>query len=156
MNSVKLSDWLQIAGLFGVIVSLAFVVFEMRQTHKIALGHAYQARTELITLNQAIFFRSEHLPQVIHKANIGEPLTDFEAGLLDRYQISWLSYYENNHFQFEDELLSEDHWLATRNTLKGDIRDNPLFVALWNRTREKWRASFAEVVDDLILEVQAE
>ncbi|MCH8057590.1 MAG: hypothetical protein IIB78_06965 [Proteobacteria bacterium] len=44
VNSAKLNDWLQVAGMFGVIGALVFVGVQMKQTQKIALSANYQAR----------------------------------------------------------------------------------------------------------------
>jgi len=38
MKSTRIEDWLQIAGLFGVIGSLIFVGLQMRQDREIALA----------------------------------------------------------------------------------------------------------------------
>jgi hypothetical protein len=46
MDQRKLSDWLQIVGMFGVIASLLFVGLQMKQSHEIALATQYQARAE--------------------------------------------------------------------------------------------------------------
>ena len=42
MNSQKLNDWLQVAGMFGIIGTLVFVGVQMNQTQKIALSANYQ------------------------------------------------------------------------------------------------------------------
>ena len=41
MDAAKLNDWLQVIGFFGVIASLIFVGFEIKQAHEIALSEAY-------------------------------------------------------------------------------------------------------------------
>ena len=46
MNAEKLSDWLQVVGMFGVIASLLFVGLEMRQTREIAISQIYHARAD--------------------------------------------------------------------------------------------------------------
>ena len=44
--AAKVSEWLQVIGTFGVILSLIFVGLQMQQTHEIALSATYQARTD--------------------------------------------------------------------------------------------------------------
>lgn len=46
MNTAKFREWLEIIGIFGVVASLIFVGLEMRQSQKIALSAAYQARSD--------------------------------------------------------------------------------------------------------------
>jgi hypothetical protein len=43
-DSSKLSDWLQVIGLFAVVASLIFVGLQMKQTDAIALSEIYQER----------------------------------------------------------------------------------------------------------------
>ena len=43
MNSSKLRDYLEIAGIFGVMISLLFVGFELRHSSKVAKIEAYEA-----------------------------------------------------------------------------------------------------------------
>jgi hypothetical protein len=47
LDSAKLSDWLQVIGLFAVVASLIFVGLQMRQTEAIALSEIYQLSTTL-------------------------------------------------------------------------------------------------------------
>ena len=45
VDTSKISEWLQIVGMFGVIASLLFVGLQMKQTQEIALSGTYQARS---------------------------------------------------------------------------------------------------------------
>ena len=45
VDTAKISDWLQIIGMFGVIASLTFVGLQMKQAQQIALSSTYQARS---------------------------------------------------------------------------------------------------------------
>ncbi len=44
LDSAKLSDWLQVVGLFAVVASLIVVGLQMKQTDAIALSAIYQER----------------------------------------------------------------------------------------------------------------
>ena len=46
MDSAKLNDWMQVAGIFAVVASLIFVGLQMQQDRDIALFAATQARTD--------------------------------------------------------------------------------------------------------------
>jgi hypothetical protein len=41
LDAAKISDWLQVIGMFGVIASLVFVGLQMKQTQEIALSNTY-------------------------------------------------------------------------------------------------------------------
>jgi len=49
MNSAKLSDWMQVTGIFAVVASLIFVGLQMRQDRVIATIEAMSSRSDTIT-----------------------------------------------------------------------------------------------------------
>jgi len=153
-DSAKLSDWLQVTGLFGVIISLVFVGLEIQQSRQIAIADIYQQRAEMIVQVNSIRLTSENLHETRRKLEAGETLTNTEQSLLDQSWNPYFNYVENNHFQYQLGLLSEEQWISTRNNLRSRARD-PLFLAWWEVERENWRESFAQEVDELIKEEKA-
>ena len=99
MDSAKLSDWLQVTGLFGVIVSLVFVGLEIQQSRQIAIADIYQQRAEMIVQVNSIPLTSEILHETRSKLESGEALTNTEQSLLDQSWNPYFNYVENNHFQ---------------------------------------------------------
>ena len=146
MDSAKISDWLQVVGMFGVIASLIFVGLEMRQTQRIALSEAYQTRTEI---ERANIMDSASLPEfrsAIAKLNAGadDELTPEELLVLQWSMASAVTLWENDHFQYVNGYLSEEHWAKTYANLRCDLA-NPVqarLIETW-----AWRASFLEVID---------
>ena len=51
MDSTKLSDWMQVVGIFALFVSLVFVGLQMQQDHDIARATIYQDRAALAAEN---------------------------------------------------------------------------------------------------------
>ena len=155
MNSEKLHDWLQITGLFGVIASLLFVGLEMQQSRQIAIADIYQQRAEMIVQVNSIPLTSQILYEIWSKVEAGETLTNTEQELLNQSWNPYFNYVENNHFQYQLGLLSEEQWISSRNNLRSRAR-NPLFLEWWEVERENWRESFAQEIDDLIEEEKSE
>ena len=154
MDMAKLNDWLQIVGFFGIIASLVFVGLEMQQSRQIAIADIYQQRTEMIIQVNSIRLTSEILHEARSKLEAGETLTSTEQDLLDSSWNPGLNYAENNHFQYQLGLLSEEQWLSTRNNWRERAR-NPVFLEWWEGERASWRESFAQAVDELIEEEKA-
>lgn len=48
MKKLEINDFIQIAGMFGIIGSLIFVGLQMKQTQTIALGEQIQARNQML------------------------------------------------------------------------------------------------------------
>jgi hypothetical protein len=46
MDSAKLSDWMQVIGIFAVVLSLVFVGLQMRQEQEIAIVDTYGSVAE--------------------------------------------------------------------------------------------------------------
>ena len=154
MDMAKINDWLQVVGFFGIFASLLFVGLEMQQSRQIAIADTYQQRSAMIIQVNSIALTSEIVHETLSKLEAGETLTRTEQGLLDSRWNPYLNYAENNHFQYQLGLLSEEQWLSTRNNMRGRARD-PVFLEWWEGNRASWRESFAQAVDELIEEERA-
>jgi len=150
----KLHDWLQITGLFGVIASLMFVGLEMQQSRQIAIADIYQQRTAILLDVYSIRLSSEVLNNVANRFFAGEELTDWDQGLIQSGWNPMMAYWENNHFQYQLGLMSEEQWLASRNAMRGRA-NNPYFLEWWEDQRSSWRESFAQTVDEVIEDERA-
>ena len=154
MDSAKLNDWLQLLGIAGVIASLIFVGMELQQSRQIAIADIYQQRAALAIDVQTSQMANERFGEIFEKYLRGEPFTASEKGLWNFSSNPWLSYYENNHFQYEMGLLSEEQWLSSRNSLRFRARST-IFQEWWAIVRPSWRESFAQEVDSVIAEENA-
>lgn len=151
MDKSKLNEWLQLGASIGVILSLIFVGLEIQQSHQIAIADIYQQRAALVVQVQATRFTPEQYRGALDKALEGETLTGSERRLLDYATNPWFSYLENNHFQYQIGLLSEEQWVASRNTIR-PYAHRQWFLDWWAIERPSWRESFALEVDKVIAE----
>ena len=115
MKKLEINDFIQIAGMFGIIGSLIFVGLQMKQTQTIALGEQIQARNQMLLDSQLILLGDEHIGrELIDKYNIAalnpETLSEEERSVW-RQLISMRSVTIQNAFQqYELGLLPEDVW----------------------------------------------
>ncbi len=113
MNTSRVRDWLETIAIFGVIASLIFVGLEMRQSQRIALSAAYQARADSSMTLRMASLDSETLQSA--KAKLGQgmgldQLTPEEAIVVrDRWNAQ-LVYLENMHYQYVSGFISEEQW----------------------------------------------
>ena len=76
MKQAKLRDWLEIVGIFAVVVSLVFVGMQMRQTQEIAIAEmSWNNMMAEMESRSAIY----EFPDVWAKGNAGETLNPSEA-----------------------------------------------------------------------------
>jgi hypothetical protein len=154
MDANKLSRWLQILGLAGLIASLLFVGLELRQSREIAIADIYQQRAALVIQVQTSMFSPEQHREAYDAQAVDEPLTASEKNLLQFAQNPWFSYWENNHFQYQVGLLSEEQWIASRNSMRHRMQE-PIYREWWETERLEWRESFAQTVDEVVAELRA-
>jgi hypothetical protein len=136
MDSAKLSDWMQVIGIFALVVSLVFVGLQMQQDHEIARATIYQDRAALgvenmraMASNRAqlelkIEFDGYDPDEPASSDRWGQSITMMELYGLVFQQYSSLIIMDNDFFQYEIGLLPEDHWEAVRAGMKFNISEN--------------------------------
>ena len=151
MDKETTTDWLQILGFAGLIASLVFVGLELRQSREIAIADVYQQRAAMLIDVHSITLTSELLYDVYNKANSGEPLNSGDQILMATGLTPIFTYWENNHFQYEMGLLSEEQWLSSRNAMSA-VLQRPDVQLWWQTERSEMRKTFADIVDELLAE----
>jgi len=97
----------------------------------------------------SISLTSELLFNAHNKAMAGEPLSASDQIPMSTGLTPLFTYRENNHFQFQMRLLSEEHWVASMHAMSA-VLARPDVQAWWKTERLEIRQAFAHVVDDLI------
>ena len=152
MENDRVSDLLQILGFGGLIASLVFVGLELRQSREIAIADVYQQRAAMLIDVHSITLSSELLYDMYNRLQAGEPLNAGDQILLSTALTPIFTYWENNHFQYEMGLLSEEQWLSSRNALKAMVQ-RPEVRAWWQTERNEMRKTFTDVVDAVMAEL---
>ena len=154
MDSSKINDWLQVIGVFGVMLSLVFVGLEIKQSREIAIADIFQQKSALAVQVQQGLLSPELYSDTMRKMVSGEELSPFEEGLLQFGQTPWFQYWENVHFQYELGLLPESAWQASRRAIASRLR-RPIYQKWWESERLYWGESFTKEVDKILAEVRA-
>jgi hypothetical protein len=171
MDSGKLSDWLQVVGLFGVIASMVFVGLQMKQDREIALADSYQARTATVAesfdthaanseaLSAALRIRgiNPNDPVNIPSLHIPEsagPLTELEYRAGYYSALSTWSQWDNSHYQNETGYLPETHWLKIREVIKQNFEQKSLLAISYRPDTQ--RPAFRRAVDEIMAEIELE
>ena len=128
MNTSRVRDWLETIAIFGVIASLIFVGLEMRQSQRITLSAAYQARADSSMTLRMASLESETLQSARAKLGQGmglDQLTPEEAIVLRERWNAQLVYLENMHYQYVSGFISEEQWQSNRFTLTRMLSRRP-------------------------------
>ena len=159
MNTSRVRNWLEIIAVFGVISSLIFVGLEMRQSQKIALSAAYQARADSSMNLRMAALQSETLQSASAKLRQGkdyEELTPEEMVVMNGRWNAALVYLENMHFQYLNEFISEEHWQTNRAELTGMLGRNAHLRRRIIENCAVFRESFCEEIKAAVARIDSE
>ena len=119
MKNIKVSfdTWIQLLGMIGVLSGLVFVGLEMQQSQTIALGAQQQAKTEMAGQLWAAALEGETELHTAMTTPWGE-LNDHQRGVREQVQRYYWLMLENNHYQYELGLISDELW----NQIEGRIQ----------------------------------
>ena len=150
MSAVKLTDWVQIAGLSAVVGSLIFVGIQMRQTHEIASATLYQMRSDGAQQLMAAWLESEVLMNVEAKVSEQLELSAYENQVRSMVVLMFFNQFENSHYLYERGFLSEEHWESDLSAIRLYMDDQKHWREVWNQQKQIFRTSFVKEVDAAI------
>ena len=119
MDAGKTDRWLQMLGMIGIIASLIFVGFQLKQTQDIAIAGQYQERA---TAAQAFYeFRASHDVQLQtigarHREHLETAAYYDGTETIERIATDYfvartqLMIYDNNFYQYQSGFLTEEAW----------------------------------------------
>jgi hypothetical protein len=119
MDSAKLNDWMQVIGIFAVVVSLVFVGFQLKQSQEIAVAGQNQERQSvaleyyaaLIQIDDVVdAYGANHREHLDRGIGAEDGRSDRLIGLSYIRSRMRLSVYDNNHFQYEAGFMTEESW----------------------------------------------
>jgi len=127
LDSAKLNDWMQVAGIFAVVISLIFVGIQLKQSQDIAIAgqnqerqsvafeyYAWQGQIDELVEGYGVRHR-EHLDlSTAHENSRSNRL----IGLAYIRSRMRLSIYDNNHFQYQSGFMTAESWQPYLNLTK--------------------------------------
>ena len=127
MDSAKLNDWMQVVGIFAVVMSLIFVGFQLKQSQDIAIAGQNQERQSVALEYYAWHGQIDELVEAYgyrHRGHLEETgagensPSDRLVGLAYIRSRMRLSIYDNNHFQYQSGFMTEEAWQPYLNLTK--------------------------------------
>ena len=162
---ISWKDAAELVGIGAIVASLIFVGLELRQSQQIAIAGQYQDRTETYSImmfeRQALRPNSKssaravrsRFADVIPKSRFDQ-MTDEEIAIESVSANVNLALFDNNHFQYQAGLMSEESWQAQRHRLKGAMRRNEFMRAEVALRGNRYRDSFLSMVQDIVSEIE--
>ena len=149
MTEGKTGRWAQVLGFLGVIASLLFVAYELKQSRDIATAELYLATKQLEMESMGFLFTAEMMRPIADRMYANEALSPGERRLLMEYTDMWMELSDTIHFQYQLGLVTEEVWEAERAQI-ADLLGVPCYSEFFRRWGDRTRASFVADIDDLL------
>lgn len=152
MSEIGTGKWAQAFGFLGVIVSLLFVAYELKQSRDIALAEIYQQKTAMtMAVNTGLINSPALLDAYVTSWTSPETLEIKDLILIHGDLGRQFSYFENNHYQYQLGMIDEEQMDTIRAMITGIFQDN-LARDFWIRTSATgaWRKTFKAEVDTIL------
>ena len=136
----------------GVILSLGFVAFEVRQNTRAVRSQTLQAIAEQAAELSLVGVESPELRTAFQKGWSGTPLTSNEATALGWFYAATMRVTENRFRQFQLGILDE----STLQEIGGHAPAfrNPFFKEWWPTRRFQFSPDFVEYVESALLTLE--
>jgi len=162
---------IEIIGIFGVIASLIFVGMQLLLDRRVAMGAQFHARTALYHQAQQSIFENDSYVQeqaAIWENGLTPPWWNSEIekfqqdrgmsmeGMYQRYTLLRMRMlrFNDNYFQYERGLISEETWQTNRNALKNNMRQ--FYTRTVALNFNVFEAAFDELIQEIIHEIELE
>ncbi len=109
MNTEKLNSWLTLVANFGVLLGIALLVYELRQTQHLAETDSMVGRLEQMQVAQTAMALSDSLPEIRVKAQTEgiETLTALELYRLRMWELSVINRMRSQYILYKRGYLDE-------------------------------------------------
>ena len=161
MDSAKLYDWMQVVGIFAVVVSLLFVGYQLKQSQDIAIAGQNQERqsvafdyyASLIQVDEIVdHYGAQHREHLDANFDVENRRSDRMIGLSYIRSRMRLSIYDNNHFQYQSGFMTVESWQPYLNLTKTTCsRESDSGKILLNHG-DQFREGFRELCMNFISE----
>lgn len=142
----------EIIGVLGVIGSLIFVAFEIRQNNELLAAEARANRHENRSENaNTLFLENPHLVELVIKSNNGQQLTDIEQFTIERILNQMLLNFQFVYVEYQQGQFDEKD--ITTSTMKAAFYRNAGMPQYWkDHAEEHFRPDFVQWMNENIVD----
>jgi len=145
----ELASLAEIAAAIGVIVTLIFVAFELRNNTEATKAATRAAINQKDLDFLSLSVDSSVLAKAMAKAQSGEELSALEESQLVRQEFINFVSFEHSFYQYRKGLLEEPEWFRHRNIIEDQIKHWPPSRTMWELRRNAFTPEFEQLVDNL-------
>lgn len=132
-----------IVGVIGGLVSVVFLILEIRRNSMAIEGSTVQS---LMAMEQDLFtILADHAEIYLAGCSHFESLGEVDAFRFSRYVGAYMSLYYAAFKQFEQRLIDLEVWIAYRNSMQSNLA-KPGFGACWRTFDQNYPATFRAAI----------
>ena len=165
MSRVGWKDSAEIVGIAAIVGSLLFVGLELRQSQQIAIAGQYQQRAESYintmfgllqyeSMQKQLADRARRTYSSLISAESLDSMSDEEIAVIYTEVNANLALFDNNYFQYQSGLSTEESWQMQRRRLARALKFSEHMRAEVLVRGDRYRDSFHALVLEIISEIE--
>lgn len=149
MNWEAISTVAEIIGAMGVIVSLIYVAFQVKQNTKASRAATRQALADGAQRLAGDVVEGESMPRIMIDAMSGREVKPDEIFRLQSRCYRDLRFWDNAFYQYNQGMLTEDEWQGFRENLKL-LMQFPTYREYWDQFQVMFSTPFRDELNYLL------
>lgn len=151
MNLEVTNRWFAVVANVGVIVSIIFLAYELRQnTIATDLEVASNFQGSFTSIEMLIAGDAE-FSSILIKGRTNSELTEHEKFRLSVFYGNVLRHWQNVHYQYYSDALDEDIWLGQKQYFTLVLSEDIGLVNHWTVSQSHYSSRFNEVMRSMII-----
>ncbi len=153
MDSNKLNNWLQVGGIFGVLIGLMLLIVELRQNQDLMRAQTRHDIAEMVVEILYVPAANKQLADIMYRANLGENLTPEETHQFTMRTNALFRFWENLHYQYRQGLYDESEFDTHRRAWRSLLTGPTVSIGIrtyWCENQFHYSSAFKEVLNEQI------
>ena len=156
MDSDRLNSWPSVVATGGVILGMAFLIYELRQNSDLMRVQIRQARADAAMSNNEQLFNSEYLPSILLKIEGGRDLSEEEW---IRY-VAWFRSSNRNQDnvlnQYYEGMLGDNIPRSVDSFVRDVVASSADARRAWGQTKIGYTQEYVDFVEQILRRVANE
>ncbi len=129
MNMDRASQVFTLVTNIAVLLGILLLLYELQQTNNLAKTSAQQEIAHDLYTTPLAIATDEGLAEALYLFNSGQETTPIQEQRLKTLAYATNAIYDNIYFQYRQDMVTEDQWRASLNSIKSIRREkmNPAF-----------------------------
>lgn len=149
MSWEAISSIAELVGAAGVIISLIYLAFQVKQNTKASKAATRQALADGAQRLASDVVEGDDIARIMTDAMTGTDIKPHEIFRLQSRCYRDLRFWDNAYYQYTEGLLTEEEWDGFRENLKL-VMQFPTYREYWGKLQVMFSAPFREELNDLL------